>query len=97
MVHGLNAALYGRQTFANGAAQVKNFRNSRMIRAQEMPQVAVTIIPNPAVADRTRTIGGVGELGVPTLAPALANAYFKLTGQRIRSLPFFPGATMGGL
>ena len=97
MVHGLNAALYGRQTFANGAAQVKNFRNSRMIRAQEMPQVAVTIIPNPAVADRTRIIGGVGELGVPTLAPALANAYFKLTGQRVRSLPFFPGATMGGL
>ena len=52
MVHGLNAALYGRQTFTNGAAQIKNFRNSRMIRLQEMPQVAVTIIPNPAVADR---------------------------------------------
>ena len=68
-----------------------------MIRAKEMPEVAVTIIPNPAVADRTTIIGGVGELGVPTLAPALANAYFKLTGQRVRSLPFFPGATMGGL
>ena len=97
MVHGLNAALYGRQTFVNGAAQTKNFRNSRMIRANEMPDVAVTIIPNPATADRKAVIGGVGELGVPTLAPALANAYFKLTGRRVRALPFFPDATMGGL
>ena len=97
VVHGLNAALYGRQSFVNGAAQKKNFSSSRMIRLQEMPAIAVTIIPNPAVADRTQTIGGVGELGVPTFAPALANAYFKLAGKRQRSLPFFPNATMGGL
>jgi len=97
MVHGLNAALYGRQTFANGAAQSKNFNTSRMIRAGEMPTVKVTIIPNPVAADRTAIIGGAGELGVPTLAPALANAYFKLTGTRVRTLPFFPNATMGGL
>lgn len=97
VVHGLNAALYGRQTFSNGAAQSRNFRNSRMIRLGEMPEVAVTIIPNPAEASRTRVIGGVGELGVPTLAPALANAYCAATGVRIRSLPFFPNATMGGL
>jgi isoquinoline 1-oxidoreductase beta subunit len=97
MVHGLNAALYGRQTFINGAAQVKNFRNSRMIRLSEMPAVKTTLIPNPQAADRAVAIGGAGELGVPTLAPALANAYFKLTGTRVRSLPFFPAATMGGL
>jgi isoquinoline 1-oxidoreductase beta subunit len=97
MVHGLNAALYGRQTFVNGAAQSKNFKNSRMIRMGEMPAVTVTIIPNPAAANRNALIGGAGELGVPTLAPALANAYFKLTGQRVRSLPFFPNAVMGGL
>jgi isoquinoline 1-oxidoreductase beta subunit len=97
MVHGLNAALYGRQTFLNGVAQAKNFKNSRMIRLNEMPQVSVTLIPNPAAADRKVTIGGAGELGVPTLAPALANAWFKLTGQRVRSLPLFPNATMSGL
>jgi isoquinoline 1-oxidoreductase beta subunit len=97
MVHGLNAALYGKQTFTNGAAQSKNFSNNRMIRLNEMPQVAVTIIPNPVASDRSMPIGGAGELGVPTLAPALANAYFKLTGKRVRSLPFFPTATMGGL
>jgi isoquinoline 1-oxidoreductase beta subunit len=58
--------------------------------------VGVTIIPPPAAADRAIAIGGAGELGVPCFAPALANAYFKATGKRQRSLPFFPGATMGG-
>lgn len=97
VVHGINAALYGQQTFVNGVPQAKNFNRNRMIRLQEMPKVAVKIIPNPAVTDRAMVIGGVGELGVPTLAPALANAHAKLTGKRVRSLPFFPGATMGGL
>lgn len=97
VVHGLNAALYGRQSFSNGAAQNKNFNRSRMIRLNEMPRVSVGIMPNPAAATRSVSIGGVGELGVPTLAPALANAYAKLTGTRVRSLPFFPNATMGGL
>ena len=94
IVHGLNAALFGQQTFINGAAQAANFNRSRMIRLNEMPQIAVGIIPSPVAADRTMNIGGAGELGVPTLAPALANAYFKLTGKRQRSLPFFPGALM---
>ncbi len=94
MVHGLNAALYGKQTFVNGAAQAKNFSKSRMIRPSEMPQVAVTLVPNPTVADRTKAIGGAGELGVPTLAPALANAYYRATRTRVRALPFFPNATM---
>ncbi len=97
VVHGMNAALYGKQTFVNGAAQSKNFKQSRMIRLGEMPQVAVSIMPNPVTADRTVPIGGVGELGVPTFAPALANAHAKLTGSRVRMLPFFPNATMGGL
>ncbi|MCX6602692.1 MAG: molybdopterin-dependent oxidoreductase [Acidobacteria bacterium] len=97
IVHGLNAALYGKQTFVNGAAQAKNFNRSRMIRLNEMPQIAVQIVANPTLSDRTRVIGGAGELGVPTFAPALANAYFKKTGKRQRSLPFFPNATMGEL
>ena len=97
IVHGLNAALYGQQTFVNGAAQAANFSKSKMIRLQEMPQIDITIIPSPVSADRTANIGGAGELGVPAFAPALANAYFKLSGKRLRSLPLFPGATMGGL
>ena len=90
IVHGLNAALYGRQSFVNGAGQSKNFNRSRMIRINEMPQVAVTLMANPSSASRTIPIGGVGELGVPCLAPALANAYAKLIGTRVRTLPFSP-------
>jgi isoquinoline 1-oxidoreductase beta subunit len=94
VVHGMNATLWGKQNFVNGAAQSKNFNNSRMLRIGEMPTVKVVIMPPPATALRTVAIGGIGELGVPTFAPALANAYFKLKGIRQRSLPFFPAATM---
>jgi isoquinoline 1-oxidoreductase beta subunit len=89
IVHGINAALYGQQTFVAGVAQRRNFNSNRMIRIGGMPQVAVTIMPRSAPMDRTVPIGGVGELGVPTLAPALANAVARLTGQRVRTLPFF--------
>ena len=51
-------------------------------------------MPAPSAADRAVPIGGVGELGVPTYAPALAAAYFKLDGVRQRGLPAFPNATM---
>ena len=97
IVHAMNATLYGRQSFVNGAAQAKNFNKSRLIRMNEMPAVSVTLMPPPAVANRAVPIGGVGELGVPTFAPALANAWFRLTGKRLRSLPFYPGAAMGDL
>lgn len=94
VVHALNATLYGRQSFVNGAAQVKNFNNSRMIRLREMPTVKVILMPQPTAMSRANAMGGIGELGVPTFAPALANAWFKLSGLRVRSLPFFPTATM---
>jgi isoquinoline 1-oxidoreductase beta subunit len=94
VVHGLNAALYGKQTFVNGVAQARNFNTSRMIRLSEMPQVVVKLMPQPTLLDRGQVMGGVGELGVPTLAPALANAWAKLSGKRVRALPFYPNATM---
>jgi isoquinoline 1-oxidoreductase beta subunit len=94
VVHAMNAAMYGRQNFTNGAAQVKNFNNSRMIRLSEMPSVKVVVMPPPAASDPAVAIGGVGELGVPTFAPALANAHARLFGQRVRTLPFFPNAVM---
>ena len=96
VVHAINATLYGQQTFVNGAAQRKNFNTNPMIRLRQMPAVSVTLIPRPATLDRSQPIGGVGELGVPTFAPALAGALLKLTGQAVRSLPLLPNATMGG-
>lgn len=95
VVHGLNAALYGQQVFTKGVAQRRNFNTNPMIRLRQMPDVRIGIMPRPAMTSRDVPIGGVGELGVPTLAPALANAVARLSGQRIRSLPFFPSATMG--
>ena len=92
VIHGMNAALYGQQTFSNGAAQVANFNNNRVTLLKEAPEVSVTIIAG--AMDRSLPIGGVGELGVPTFAPALANAWFKLTKTRVRDLPFLPGSTM---
>lgn len=59
MVHGMNAALWGRQTFTNGAANTKNFNCGRMMRIRETPQVKVMIVPAPAVANRTVPIGGI--------------------------------------
>ena len=95
VVHAINATLYGQQTFVNGAAQRKNFNTNPMIRMSGMPQVSVSIVPRPASTERVVPIGGVGELGVPTFAPALAGALLKLTGQAVRSLPLRPAATMG--
>jgi isoquinoline 1-oxidoreductase beta subunit len=97
MVHGLNAALYGQQSFVNGVPQFQNFYNNRVIRIYEMPQVFTTVIPSPVQSSQSTSLGGVGELGVPLIAPAVANAYFRASGKRIRQLPFFPGVKMGGI
>ncbi len=88
IAHGLSAALWGQVTFANGVPNVTNFNNYRVLRRGEMPVVTVSIIQSTAAP------GGVGETGVPCVAPAIANAWAKLTGSRVRTLPFYPGATM---
>lgn len=86
------ATLWTQQTFVNGEPQVRNFNRYRPVRLKEMPQIDVRILQGGGV-------GGVGEPGVPCVAPAIANAYAKLRGEahRKRSLPFFPGTTLGGL
>jgi isoquinoline 1-oxidoreductase beta subunit len=93
IVHGISAALWGQVTFTAGRAGVRNFDGYPMVRMSQMPTVKVSVMP----PDPAAPIGGVGEPGVPPAAPALANAYAKLTGQRIRDLPFFPGTRSGEL
>ncbi len=85
VVHGLNAALWGRTTFSGGVASPENFDNYRMMRMRDMPRIDVTLV------DTGGPIGGVGEVGVPCVAPALANAWAALTGLRVRDLPMFNG------
>jgi isoquinoline 1-oxidoreductase beta subunit len=81
IVWGLTAALYGAITLDKGRVQQSNFHDYRMLRINEMPVVEVHIVPSKAAA------GGVGEPGVPPLAPAVCNAVFAGTGKRIRKLP----------
>ncbi|MCB1844133.1 MAG: xanthine dehydrogenase family protein molybdopterin-binding subunit, partial [Halioglobus sp.] len=78
----LAAALYGEIHIENGAPLEDNFHNYRVLRIHEMPEVIVHIMPSKEAPT------GVGEPGVPPLAPAVANALYKLTGQRVRRLPY---------
>lgn len=89
IVHGLSAVLFGQVTFKGGKASARNFSNYRALRMSECPAITVQIINSGA------PFSGTGEPGVPPLGPALANAWFRLTGNRVRSLPFFPGSGMG--
>jgi len=77
----LSAALHGAITLKDGVVEQSNFHDYRVIRINEMPRVEVHIVPSQAKPT------GVGEPGVPPLAPALANAIFNAVGVRVRSLP----------
>ncbi|MBI5589117.1 MAG: molybdopterin-dependent oxidoreductase [Deltaproteobacteria bacterium] len=81
IVYGLTAALYGAITLKNGRVQQSNFSDYPMLTLREMPKVEVHIVQSDAPPS------GVGEPGVPPIAPAVANAVFALTGKRIRTLP----------
>lgn len=82
IVMGLVAATKDGIRFENGQSLQTNFHNFRMLRIHEMPAVEVHIL-----ADGGPEIKGVGEPGIPPVAPALANAVFAATGKRIRRLP----------
>jgi isoquinoline 1-oxidoreductase beta subunit len=81
VVFGLTAALHGRIDIVDGAVRQGNFPDYPMVRMASAPLVETWIVPSE------RPPAGVGEPGVPPLAPALAAALFALTGQRYRSLP----------
>ncbi len=81
IVYGLTAALYGEITVKEGKIVQSNFPNYQMVMMNTMPHVEVSII------DSDEPSGGVGEPGTPPIAPALTNAIFAASGQRIRSLP----------
>ena len=92
IIQGISAALWGQTTFTNGRASSSNFSNTRVLRMKETPAIQVQVIQSGLA-----NLGGVGEVGVPIVAPALANAWARLTGNRVRTLPFFPSAnSMGG-
>jgi isoquinoline 1-oxidoreductase beta subunit len=81
VVYALTAALHGRVDIRDGAVQQRNFPDYPMLRLAAAPHVETWIVASD------RPPSGVGEPGVPPLAPAVANALFVLTGKRYRSLP----------
>ncbi len=82
IVYGLTAALYGENHIRNGVVVEDNFDQYLMLRMNEMPQIRTHF----ALSGGDKW-GGIGEPGVPPVAPAVANAIFAATGKRIRRLP----------
>jgi isoquinoline 1-oxidoreductase beta subunit len=86
IIYGLSAALFGKISLKAGRVQESNFDGYRILRMPDAPRVETVII-------RSREkMGGAGEPGTPPIAPAVANAIFALTGQRLRTLPFALGS-----
>ena len=82
LAFGLSLALYGAIDFARGATRQSNFHDYPIARITDVPRALhIAIEPSEALP------GGVGEVGVPPVAPAVANALATLTGNRVRSLP----------
>jgi isoquinoline 1-oxidoreductase subunit beta len=81
VIFGLSAALFNEITIANGRVVQTNFHDHPLPKLADAPHVTVEFLKSDA------PLGGLGEPGVPPIAPAIANAVFAATGQRLRSLP----------
>ena len=81
---GLTATIKSSITFREGATEQSNFHDFPLLRMDEMPQVEVHILPS------TNPPTGIGEVGVPIIGPAVANAIYTATGKRIRKLHVTP-------
>lgn len=81
IVYGLSAALKDEITIENGRVKQGNFDDYDILHIGEMPKVEVHIVPSKEV------LGGIGEPGLPPIAPAVCNAIFAATGKRLRRLP----------
>jgi isoquinoline 1-oxidoreductase beta subunit len=84
IIFGLSALLKERITIRQGEVQQSNFYDYPLLRASEVPEIQVEIIKSDAPPS------GAGELGVPMTGAAVANAFYALTGMRLRHMPFDP-------
>jgi isoquinoline 1-oxidoreductase beta subunit len=85
VVWGVSQALKERITFKDGAVQQSNYHDYPVLRMSEVPEILTEVI---STSDRPT---GIGEIVLPVVAPAIANAVFRLTGKRLRHMPFTPG------
>lgn len=81
VIFGLSAALHEHMDFKAGEPKQTNLNTYQVLRAKEAPEVFVKVMPTD------NHPGGIGEVGLPPLAPAMANAIASLSGKRLRALP----------
>jgi isoquinoline 1-oxidoreductase beta subunit len=82
IIDGLSAAMFGEITIDRGRVQQASFEDYQLLRNRDAPQIEVHIVPSTAKPT------GFGEIALPPIAPAVANAIFAATGRRVRRLPF---------
>src|SRR5262249_27668647 len=82
IIYGLSAALHGAIHVDQGRVRESNFHDYPVVRMHEAPSIETVIVPSRS------PMGGCGEPSPPPIAPAVANAVFALTGNRLRTLPF---------
>ncbi len=90
IVYGLSAALFGEITLEKGRVKQHSFKDYPIVRMVHMPKVEVHFVQSDLPP------GGIGEPGLPPLAPAVGNAIFAATGKRMRSLPMLPAKVLQG-
>ncbi len=91
IIMSLSAALKEKVVFANGGVKSSNFNDYKIFKMSDVPEIEVHIVTG---SDK---LGGIGEPGVPPAAPAIANAFFNLTGVRVRRLPLDPPTVLEAL
>ena len=91
IIMGLSAALKEKIELADGGVKSANFKDYELLRMSEAPEVDVHIVKSGA------KLGGIGEPGVPPVAPAVANAVFAATGARVRRLPMKPETVLAAM
>ena len=87
ILYGLDAALFGHVSFVDGAVKARNFDQHRVLRMREAPSIHIELMKS------SEAPGGVGEIGTPAIAPAVANALVAAGHPRSRILPFTPKPT----
>lgn len=91
VVWGLSCALKERVTMQKGVVQQSNFHEYEVLRMSEVPEINVEVLSGSPLPTM------VGELGVPCTTPAVANAFFALTGKRLYHMPFTPQRVLAAL
>ena len=92
IVYGLSSVLHERATIKGGAVEQSNFHDYHVLRMADMPEEM-----HVAFVDRDAAPSGLGEIGNPWVAAAVANAFYRLTGKRLNHMPFTPARVIGTL